>query len=94
MRDTLILAADVYDEFNLCEDMCGLYNQKSGTGLIIWGEPWDPTGWEITPHFLSRWAWTLKGCEELMISTNYWRERRGERPLNFRGFEEKIFEIS
>jgi hypothetical protein len=93
MRDNLILAEDNYDGLELCEDLCGLFNQKSRTGLIIWGEPWDPAGWEITPQFLRRWAWILKGCMELMTSTNYWREKRGEKPLNFEGFEDKIFEI-
>lgn len=93
MRDNLILAAGGYDDLQLCEDLCGLFNQKSRTGLIIWGEPWDPAGWEITPQFLKRWAWVLKGCTELMTSTNYWRERRGEKALNFDGFEDRVFEI-
>ncbi len=58
MRENLILVEDTYDELELCEDLCGLFNSpKSRTRLIVWGEPWDPARWEITPYFLRKWAW-------------------------------------
>lgn len=92
MRDNLILAGDDYDDLELCEDLCGLFNRqkrnsKSRTGLIIWGEPWDPDGWEVTSSFLERWGWILEGCDELMLSTNRWRAKRCERPLRLRSFD-------
>ncbi|KAH8789776.1 hypothetical protein BGZ57DRAFT_754133 [Hyaloscypha finlandica] len=88
MRDNLILAEDTYDGFELCEDLCKFcVSVLPRNGLIIWGDPWDPTGWEMTPQFLKRWAWTVDGCTELLHSTNYWRQRRGEKALRF----EKVF---
>ena len=49
--------------------------------LIVWGEPWNEENWEITPGFLRKWAWLLKGCETLIESSNRWRAKRGEAPL-------------
>lgn len=69
----------------------GFFNSSNSTaqnGLIVWGDPWDPAGWEITPRYLQRWAWTVYGCTELLTSTNHWRQRRGEKPLRF----EKMFQ--
>ncbi|KAL4811994.1 hypothetical protein BDW67DRAFT_179138 [Aspergillus spinulosporus] len=96
MRDNLILAgAGVgegrgYDDVQLCRDMCG-YGTLSlpadrtvgigETGIIIWRDPWDPDGWEVTETFLRRWRWVVAGCTELFRATNRWRAIRGERPL-------------
>ncbi|KAL4958562.1 hypothetical protein BDW69DRAFT_153854 [Aspergillus filifer] len=52
-------------------------------GLIIWGEPYMPESWELTPGFLRKWMWTLEGCEELIESSNRWRRVRGEDPIVF-----------
>ncbi|KAJ5594981.1 uncharacterized protein N7459_001189 [Penicillium hispanicum] len=52
-------------------------------GLIIWGEPYSPDSWEVTPGFLRKWAWVMEGCEELIESSNRWRRIRGEDPLRF-----------
>lgn len=82
MRDNMLLAEDQYDEMALCNDLvefCNVPNEK--TGLIVWKDPWDPSGWEVSETFARRWAWVIKGCEELFASTNYWREKRGEGPL-------------
>ena len=56
--------------------------------LIVWGEPWNEENWEITPGFLrkwawllQKWAWLLQGCETLIQSSNRWRAKRGEEPL-------------
>lgn len=49
--------------------------------LIVWGEPWNEGNWEITPRFLRKWAWLLTGCEALIESSNRWRAKRGEGPL-------------
>lgn len=78
----MLLAEDQYDEMALCNDLvefCNIPNEK--TGLIVWKDPWDPSGWEATETFVRRWKWVIKGCHELLESTNSWRKRRGEPPL-------------
>jgi hypothetical protein len=86
MRDNIIRASGSFDEEDLCADLIGLYSASAGrNGLIIWGEPWDPSGWEVTKPFLKNWGWALRGCEELLRATNYWRQRRGESSLKFDG---------
>ena len=52
--------------------------------LIVWGEPWDTSGWEVTPGFVRKWTWALKGCEELIETSNRWRAARGEDPIRLR----------
>ncbi|KAJ2898737.1 hypothetical protein MKZ38_003690 [Zalerion maritima] len=76
-----------FDEDELCHDMCEV---ERGTPsdekplMIVWGAPWDPMGWEASLPFLRKWGWLIKGCEaEILESTNYWREKRGERRLAF-----------
>jgi hypothetical protein len=57
-------------------------------GLIVWGEPWDPEGWEVTAVFMEKWAWLLTGCDDLIASTNRWRAKRDEKPLCWHGHTE------
>ncbi|KAL6803133.1 hypothetical protein GGI42DRAFT_342497 [Trichoderma sp. SZMC 28013] len=70
-----------YDADSLCHWMVGLDTCQKESGLILWGDPWDLASWEVTAEFLNEWGWTLEGCIDLFKSTNYWRARRGERPL-------------
>ena len=49
--------------------------------LIVWGEPWTENSWEITPGFLRKWAWLLNRCDTLIESSNRWRAKRDEEPL-------------
>lgn len=79
MRDHLIRAGDSIDDLKLCHDMCGY--RVSETGILIWKEPWDPSGWEVTERFLQLWGWAVRDCWELFESTDRWRRKRGERPL-------------
>lgn len=96
MRENLILAGESYDDVRLCRDLCGYgtqiqsqnqrqsqsLNQGSGeTGVIIWRDPWDPEGWEVTESFLRRWGWVVAGCWDLFRATDRWRAVRGEPPL-------------
>ncbi|POS77174.1 hypothetical protein DHEL01_v204440 [Diaporthe helianthi] len=46
-------------------------------GLIVWGEPHDPSGWEVTPRFLAKWVWAFEGCNEVVDISNRWRVSRG-----------------
>ncbi|OHE92576.1 hypothetical protein CORC01_12155 [Colletotrichum orchidophilum] len=76
---------DYVDEDEICRDVVDV---GAGAGvehaaLIVWGEPWDPRGWEATEPFLRKWGWLLAGCTEMLEGTNYWREKRGLRKLKF-----------
>ncbi|KAF7919350.1 uncharacterized protein EAE97_011682 [Botrytis byssoidea] len=84
MRQNLIRAGNTYDVMDLCGDLVGLFSAGTGrTGMVIWGEPWDVAGWEVTEGFLERWGWTIKGCWDLFESTNRWRAERGQMALQF-----------
>lgn len=50
-------------------------------GILSWADPWDISGWEVTEGFVSRWAFLLQGCPDVIESANKWRELRGEDPL-------------
>jgi hypothetical protein len=81
-RDNLILAEDTYDDVELCHDMCGYQTSiEKHTGVIVWKDPWDPLGWELTETFYKKWSWALQDCWDLFQSTNSWRMKRGEKPL-------------
>ncbi|KAF2194253.1 hypothetical protein K469DRAFT_744902 [Zopfia rhizophila CBS 207.26] len=59
-----------------------LEEEEERKGVIVWGDPWYVESWEVTEGFVSKWGWMLEeGCEELLRSTNRWREIRGEEPL-------------
>ena len=82
MRDNLIHAGESFDEERLCRDIKGWGSVRTGnTGIIVWKDPWDAAGWEVSEAFARNWGWVLWGCEDLFRSTNYWRAQRGERPL-------------
>ena len=38
--------------------------------------------WEATPGFVRKWAWVLENCHQLIDSTNRWRAKRDEKPLD------------
>jgi hypothetical protein len=50
-------------------------------GVIMWDTPWYWGGWELGESFVRKWAWALKGCEDVLLATNYWREKRSEKRL-------------
>lgn len=87
MRDNLIKNHERFDHDDLCCDMLGgLYegfNDVERRGMIAWSDPWSPDGWEVSEGFARKWKYLLKGCSQLMLSTNRWRARRGEEPLTF-----------
>ncbi|USP79569.1 hypothetical protein yc1106_06843 [Curvularia clavata] len=90
MRDNLLTAVKLLspeEEQQLFEDIMESGGGKSEwTGLVVWGEPWDPKNWEVSKPFLDRWAWLLKGCPEIIESTNHWRGLRGEMLIPTPGF--------
>lgn len=84
MRDNLLLAAGLYDEDELCNGLLefkDVPNEQSG--LLVWGEPWDAASWEVSVTFVRRWGWAIRGCDDLLESTNRWRMARGERPMKW-----------
>jgi hypothetical protein len=80
MRDNLINAADSFDDCELC---CDLMDPTNGDiGMLIWGDPWLPQNWEVTELFIQKWHWAIRGCSGILLSSNYWRSKRGLKPLN------------
>lgn len=57
---------------------------KGRKGFIVWGEPHLMQNWEATPGFLTKWAWAVTGCDELIETSNRWRLLRGEDPICLR----------
>ncbi|SPJ78344.1 uncharacterized protein FTOL_06733 [Fusarium torulosum] len=81
LRDNIIQRdVDSYDEAGLCCAFTGR-GLDQGTGVMVWREPWDPSGWEVTADFARTWGWVIAGCYDIFRSTNMWRAQRGERPL-------------
>lgn len=81
MRDNILRQdVDSFDEETLCHAMRGQAPDLN-PGLLVWRDPWDPTGWEVTEDFIRSWGWVIAGCADLLHSTNTWRARRGEKPL-------------
>jgi hypothetical protein len=100
LRDNLILLGESLDDTQLCFDMSGrgtaagvpdkrLGNAGGETGVIVWRDPWDPSGWEVTETFLRRWGWVLRDCTEVMRVTDSWRRARGEPGL----FRDRVGEV-
>ncbi|KAL2837242.1 hypothetical protein BJY01DRAFT_46810 [Aspergillus pseudoustus] len=93
LRDNLILLGEDLDDTQLCHDMSGkavplVPEKRAGlaageTGVIVWRDPWDPSGWEVTESFSRRWGWTLRECWDVFEVANRWRRVRGE-PALFR----------
>lgn len=84
IRDNLLRAGESFDDEALCVDIMGFWDSSptsSNCTLLVWGEPTDPGSWEVTEDFLRRWPWVIRGCPELLQSTNYWRRKRGEMML-------------
>jgi hypothetical protein len=87
MRDNAIRLAGKFDNDDLCADLVGgLYDgfgngDIANNGLIVWTDPWHPSGWEITAGFARKWAILIEGCSEMMEATNRWRALREEEPL-------------
>lgn len=83
MRDNLIRAVGSFDADPLWLESVGSLFEATGNdvtaqGAVLWETPWHWEGWELSEAFVQKWAWALKGCEELLQATNKWREKRGE----------------
>ncbi|KAH8647210.1 hypothetical protein BX600DRAFT_476316 [Xylariales sp. PMI_506] len=87
LRDNVILNYDRIDDDEMCEDFTGGlwegYDDIEKRGVILWGEPWNADAWEVTEGFARKWPFLLKGCDELLTTTNRWRDLRGEEHIVF-----------
>ena len=80
LRDNLLKTFEMFnlcDEDDFCHDICDLTDSIEPL-ILVWGSPDDPRNWEVSDGFLRKWAWLLSGCRQVLISTNYWRKKRGE----------------
>jgi hypothetical protein len=88
-RDNVILAVGTFDEDDLWSDTIGglfegfPHSECEKRGVIAWEPPWDISGWEVSEAFWRKWAWSFKGCWDVLEATNKWRRQRGEEPLVF-----------
>lgn len=87
MRNNAIRHMNMIDNDDLCRDIIGGHFDGEDnielTGIVVWNDPWCPSGWEITEGFVKKWGFLIKGCWELISATNRWRELRGDDPLLF-----------
>lgn len=84
VRDSILRISGTPEEYDLNIDMVDVEdNDREKPNLVIWGDHSDPWAWEATIPFLRKWGWLVRDCQTLLDSTNYWRERRGDKRLIF-----------
>ncbi|KAJ5387900.1 hypothetical protein N7509_010441 [Penicillium cosmopolitanum] len=76
MNHDLSLSGDEEDDYT-----------ASRHGMIVWGKPYLLDSWELTPAFVRKWGRLLEGCDELIRSSNRWRESRGEEKIRITELE-------
>lgn len=85
MRDNMILLAGKYDcddlRYDLGQALYEGFDDLERRGFLVWGASWDMNGWEVSENFVRKWGFLLKGCPDVIESTNCWREVRGEERL-------------
>lgn len=84
MRDNAIRSQHLFTNLELCADLLGGIagtERSADSGLLVWSNPWEPEGWELTEGFIRKWGFLVQGCTDLLQSTNRWREIRGEERL-------------
>lgn len=82
IRDNLIRANGRFNDQELCRDLMASWDtHNTGATMLVWGLSWDPKNWEVTESFVRKWGWILRGCPEILMSTNQWRTKRGEKRL-------------
>ncbi|EGX88197.1 hypothetical protein CCM_09333 [Cordyceps militaris CM01] len=83
LRNAMLLNAGTYDEDELCNDLFTGSGSDSEhqVGFVVWGESWDPAAYEISEVFALKWQKLLRMSVDVVVSTNYWRSRRGQAPI-------------
>ncbi|KAL5334602.1 hypothetical protein BJX70DRAFT_391299 [Aspergillus crustosus] len=58
---------------------------ESSNDCLLCGDIMDPAngdiGMMVSPFFIQMWAWVIRGCPEMILSSNRWRARRGLKRL-------------
>lgn len=80
IRDNLIRVAHLFNDCDLCTDIMDPAN--GDVGMVIWGDPWLPHSWEVSEFFIQKWSWVIKGCPDIIQSSNFWRAQRGLKRLD------------
>ncbi|KAK2470315.1 hypothetical protein H9L39_17932 [Fusarium oxysporum f. sp. albedinis] len=73
LRDNILLSIrkGLHDIIALAVDILDVQDRGSEAAcLIVWGESWNPNGWEISVPFLRKWGGLLEGCSEMLVATN------------------------
>ena len=87
IRDNILRNMDSVSQAELCYDLVGgLYHgvdEVRSRGLVVWSDPWQAEGWEVSEGFVAKWGFLLKGCRDLLQASNTWRRLRGEEPMVF-----------
>lgn len=84
VRDSILRICGTPEEDELNIDLVDVEESDcEKPNLVIWGHHADPWAWEATIPFLRKWGWLVRDCQTLLDSTNYWRERRGDKRLIF-----------
>ena len=86
-RDNLIRATGAFNEDELWSDTIGGlfegFADIEQRGVVLWCNPWNASGWEVSEGFWLKWGWLLRGCFDALETTNQWRAIRGESSLVF-----------
>jgi len=92
IRDNILrYGEENIDDLQMCLDLVGDGNYvgmddldtQQTNGLIVWSEPWDHEGWEVTEGFARRWPFLLRGAKNAQQATDTWRVKRGLEPLDW-----------
>ncbi|KIW10088.1 hypothetical protein PV08_11048 [Exophiala spinifera] len=84
LRNAILQHVNLDDLDSLCGDLFGQCDQRmERTGLLVWGESWDPSAYEMSQPLLRKWACIFAECPKLIESTNEWRTLRGEEVVQF-----------
>ncbi|KAF3291465.1 hypothetical protein TWF970_000678 [Orbilia oligospora] len=81
LRDSILQAfqESLLTQNQLCHSIFAVDDTGGAIApLIVWGEPWDPSSWELCPQLLIKLDTLLNDCSTALESTNFWRKKRGE----------------
>jgi hypothetical protein len=85
MRDNTLRTRHLFNNNELGADifgrLMGVESSTTDAGLLVWSNPWEPGGWELSEGFVRKWGFLVEGCDEMFAATDRWRALRGEDPL-------------
>ncbi|KAL7942364.1 hypothetical protein V8C42DRAFT_154365 [Trichoderma barbatum] len=84
LRNALLRRLHNLNEDEFCHHMflqSGESDKDGMIGMVVWGEAWDPSSYEISATMIRKWPWLVDECPDIISTTNYWRAKRLEEPL-------------